>query len=551
MTSTGSLEAQRRLLRLRVLRSEISGLGWAACSGTVSSCSKPHVHPRLLDMKTEAEQLGVDSARFAALLEAAAAALEQLTDFETILKQSRRIVAPLIELVNAPLRAQEDLVAAEPASPEKAKRFLRVFLESEGPFDRACEVAVLLADELPPKVVDALEIDWREERARRPDPELTPVFWSSSLDGSDWDMCARYRAWERFQFPGFDAAFAEVEAEYERVVTNNTCSVHETRTTAYGLWHATRSRRMVQRLAGSLVTAIERVLNAQQGDGSWHLMRLDPPAMSQGEARPVSVPDSRSTALLCATLLRASESERARRAADAGLRWLMGLQRPDGSWADTEGRAKESDFFITAVVIDAIGRTTLPGAARAIRSGQKWLLTRQDPDGNWCDDALPWPGAAVLALEAFEADKRLARVRDDYACTSVGLVSRAEQLAREDTPTARRLAVVAASHALELFLYSVLTLPSINKNVWAEKTQTIGLRTALTTLQGHLQATKVLKPSELIAHRAALEKLQYDRDQVVHKGANVSSQDCAAGVSAAQLFISKYSVELLGFNLLE
>jgi hypothetical protein len=502
-------------------------------------------------MKTEAERLGVESARFAALLEAAAASLEQLTEFETILKQSGRIVAPLVELLNVPLKAQEDLVAAEPATPEKAKRFLRVFLESEGPFDRACEVAVLLGDELPSKVVDALEVDWREDMARRPDPELTPIFWSSSLESSDWDMSARYRAWERFQFPGFDAVFSEVEAEYERVVTNNTCSIYETRAAAYGLWHATRSRRMVQRLAGSLVTAVERVVNAQHGDGSWHLMRLDPPARGQGEGRPLAVPDSRSTALLCASLLRASESERARHAADAGLRWLMGLQKPDGSWADTEGCTKESDFFITAVVIEAVGRTTLPGAERAIRSGQKWLLTKQEPDGNWCDDALPWPGPAVLALEAFEADKRLARVRDDYASTSVGLISRAEQLAREDTPTARRLAVVAASHAVEMFLYSVLTLPSVNKNPWASKTQTIGLHTALTTLQGHLQATKILKPSELIGHRAALEKLQYDRDQVVHKGANVSSQDCAAGVKAAQLFISKYSLQLLDFNLLE
>lgn len=125
------------------------------------------------------------------------------------------------------------------------------------------------------------------------------------------------------------------------------------------------------------------------------------------------------------------------------------------------------------------------------------------------------------------------------------------QLPLEDNAGSRQLAIIAAYHGLEAFLYSVLSQPSINIPIFDKKgNKTIGMKKALDEFQAHLRQNAVIKSTESASYRNSLDRLGYLRDQIVHKAVNVTELECHHLVEDASKFAIKYSLQMFGFDIL-
>jgi hypothetical protein len=129
------------------------------------------------------------------------------------------------------------------------------------------------------------------------------------------------------------------------------------------------------------------------------------------------------------------------------------------------------------------------------------------------------------------------------------LMRRGERLAQEDSSESRQLAVLACHGAVESFLYAVLEDPALGVKTWDGR-ETIGARKALTRLQEKLRERGELAKGAVLAFRSPVDRLLYLRDEIVHKGLQVSSADIADPVAGAAQFISRYSSRLTGSDLL-
>lgn len=149
----------------------------------------------------------------------------------------------------------------------------------------------------------------------------------------------------------------------------------------------------------------------------------------------------------------------------------------------------------------------------------------------------------MIVLEAIERVRQPAVVWTPATKAAVALVVRGERLAREDGPDARQLAVVSVHAGIEALLYAALE--ARGKRVM-EGNRTIGLRSALTKVQGNLQEHGVLGRADALPSRTAVERLAYLRDEIIHKGLAVSSTDIAELIASARTFCTYVSEAMLG-----
>jgi N-acyl-D-amino-acid deacylase len=76
-----------------------------------------------------------------------------------------------------------------------------------------------------------------------------------------------------------------------------------------------------------------------------------------------------------------AEIEVERAVIDAARQALLGEQKDDGSWAQTEDMA--GDAYATGVVLVALRRSGLAADDAAFRKGVEYLLATQEDDGSW------------------------------------------------------------------------------------------------------------------------------------------------------------------------
>lgn len=99
----------------------------------------------------------------------------------------------------------------------------------------------------------------------------------------------------------------------------------------------------------------------------------------------------------CALALRRFAGPEAAAAVRAAVRWVIGTQRPDGSWGRWAGTAEETAY---AVHVLALAGTGAPGAGAALARGLACLRRLPDPAGGpalWHDKDLYRPAAIVRA----------------------------------------------------------------------------------------------------------------------------------------------------------
>lgn len=268
-------------------------------------------------------------------------------------------------------------------------------------------------------------------------------------------------------------------------------------------------------------------------------------------------PSVGTTAPATLALLKLSPSESTHNKAIAAVKWLMEQQNTGGSWSieySRNGRlVSKPDLHNTLFAMEAISRSQLPGTDHSLKSARNWVMEHQNVIGFWEIDGMGPASATTLVLETFRyLDLSRPHADDVYLTASAGLFKKSMLLSFEDSSTSYRLAILAAHLGLESFLYSILQEKNIT-SLWSrdDKNQTIGMRAALTAVQGWLQQTKALKPNENIHRRNALERLAHLRDEVVHKAAEITAGECRRLVDECFRFASEYSVIALGYDYLD
>lgn len=111
------------------------------------------------------------------------------------------------------------------------------------------------------------------------------------------------------------------------------------------------------------------------------------------------------------------------------------------------------------------------------------------------------------------------------------------------------MAIIAAFQGIEAFLYSILKDPKLNISIFDKPDKTIGMRKALNKFQTYLQNEGDIKNNEIIKYRNSLDQLAYLRDQIVHKGIDVSQKDCCALIDDTLEFASEYSNEIFKYSI--
>jgi squalene-hopene/tetraprenyl-beta-curcumene cyclase len=153
----------------------------------------------------------------------------------------------------------------------------------------------------------------------------------------------------------------------------------------------------------ALVQAADWLLDQQVlGHGDWAVRRPQlPPGGWAFEFANVNYPDVDDTAEVVMALeaVRHPQADRVRRAVEAGVVWMVGMQSSDGGWGafdadNTRAVVRDLPFCdfgevidppsadVTAHIVEALallGRYEEP----ALRRGIEWLLAHQEPDGSW------------------------------------------------------------------------------------------------------------------------------------------------------------------------
>jgi len=69
-------------------------------------------------------------------------------------------------------------------------------------------------------------------------------------------------------------------------------------------------------------------------------------------------------------------------------------------------------------------------------------------------------------------------------------------------------------------------------------------------MQECLQKTGALRRDEILSYRNSIDRLAHYRDEIVHKGMAVTESECRELISGAVAFVSHYSRQLLGGDIL-
>lgn len=454
----------------------------------------------------------------------------------------------LSDLLSAHVDSLEKKLGETPRSKEKAVTGLKALIESGVYLDEVMDALVFFGDEMSAHVAAEVEF-WKRQRERTRDEfRFKNIFWASPHSEFVIDGVSHYRLRERFEIGGFESAFENFEKE----VSSGLFETHtggDVRLVAHDLCSISRSRELTTRIRPAIDVALQQIASKQKTDfwsEPWRHRNVDQDRPSIGTTIPAAL-----------SLLKLSSSESTSKKAIDAVKWLMEQQNVDGSWSidyPRNGRlVNEPDLHITLLAMEAIGRSQLSGIDHSLRSARNWVLEQQNVIGLWEMDGMGPASATTLVLETLKyLDLSRPHADDVYLVASAGFVKRSILLPLEDSSTSYRLAVLSAHLGIESLLYSVLQEKNIT-SIWdrQDKNQTIGMRSALTAVQGWLQQTKRLKPNEIIHHRNSLERLAHLRDEVVHKAAEITVRECRKLIDECSQFATEYSLEIYGYDYLE
>jgi hypothetical protein len=460
-----------------------------------------------------------------------------------------------------------------PNTLDKAYDALRAFIEVEDfKGDQAYDAMVLLHDEVSAELTAKEVRSWKEEakiHKERGDYHLlgSDIFWTSADFHETIDGISRYRFREHFGIGEFELAFAEVESMLATSLLEGSSGMEaitipfwgdqKLTSVAYDLWLVSRSRNLPNRIRDFVNIALRRIAVWQSSEGWWSDFQLTEPAgkdSKTGLKTSRYLPNTYTTALCSLNLLKLSISEPLREKGILGAKWLIERQNPDGSWSRehiSKNRIiSKPDVFLSLLALEALTRSGICNIKHSIESGLEWITKQQNELGMWNDEGFPFPFTTVLVLEFIKLKDTFSSELDQYLSISKSFLNRSMQFSLEENSNSHRLAIITAYQGIQAFLYSVLSHPSINIKIFKTAKETIGMREALTRFQTYLQEQGEMKRNEVISYRNSLDRLAYLRDQVEHKGIDITQSMCRPLVDDALRFASKYSLKIFGFDVL-
>jgi hypothetical protein len=465
-------------------------------------------------------------------------------------RRTKRVKNPFHDFVTQEIQQFGDKIRALPPSIQKSRCAMKTLLKTREwtMNDELLDAIVLIRGEINDDLIQDVITDWTKDRDKNRQAALAgsrSIFWYPPNGRFlEWGV-SRYRFAEHFCVGGFEDAFAEFERELSSALSGDV-GLPDIRSLCFDLLMISRSSKLTLTLSDEIEIALKRLYESSK-DGKW----------GEAEVRAggtyTVVPSVTTTAFACLAMLRVSTSESQKNLATSAAKWLLQQQTNEGAWCtdfETErGIRKQPEVFITIVVCEALVRAGLPAISHALKRAKGWLMSRQSEIGFWQEDGFSDYLCTVIVLEGLNALRYLPSIPDDpYFIAAEGFLRRSFRLLREDNPTSRRLAVIAAHQGLESLLYSFLNHQ--RKNIWKDHTTTIGFREALRGFQEQLKSKKALKPDEIIPHRSQLESLAHLRDEIVHKAADVTEASVRPLVEVAWQFASKYAREIFNVDLL-
>lgn len=516
------------------------------------------------------------------------------------LASGRKPTSTLEQRLRELSEAHKSSLAAIPPSLDKAKGCLMALIdrgdfESDQEYDAMC----LLREHVTPEDIARIVTGWKEAlrrslmRQARPIqvikiaidsendspsgggqesiPSWLPkshIFWGSRDFMETLDAMSRYRFMEVFNIGDFPETVTEIEGTFASAVMETGPGMlagvlgdREWQAVAYDLWLASRSVMLCGRIRCFVEIALTRIANHQHAEGWWLSFSLP---VKVDDYRMRYLPSNYTTALSCVNLLRLSRSNWQLGRARQGVQWLAKQQQPSGAWTDYSRQFEESDqepgfvaklvpdpdLFTTLLAAEAIRLSGLDGYDHTLSMADSWIMSQQDPDGTWRDEAFPFPFMTVLAVEYFGRTCPPLSNLGNYLSIARDFMLRSRELALEDNENSRRLAMVAAFQGIEAFLYACLSHPSVNIQFFDKKlSKTIGMPKALDKLEIHLQQKGMLKKGQSVEYRTSLDRLAYYRNEIVHKGISIGEKETRELTEASVHFSDLMCQQIFGYSL--
>jgi hypothetical protein len=473
-------------------------------------------------------------------------------DWKTAIEDLKRIKPdPFLIFLNKHVDSLYEDLRAIPPSFEKSLTAVLAIVRS-GPSeypDEVYEAYTFVKNEITPSEVQEVITLWHTQRANFEKNLSYPkgleppkIFWSSALGRFITDGVPMYRFKSAFNIGGYDSSFKEFEESIIDLLSQPIPS-DEMRSFAYDLCVISRSSDLCARVAPSIEHALKQIV--VRATGSFWSEYC--PSSSSVE------PSVGTTALAALALSRLSSADWAREKASQAATWLLEKQNADGSWPiDIERNGKllkRSDVHTTISTMEVVSRATIAGAKLSIERARTWLLTKQNPNGLWEDRAFALPQPTVLILETLDfLSNPSAPTANVYIEAAKGYLRKAQSFAHERDKTSRRLTLVTCHLGIESLLYGLIESKTMTKIF--DKGQTIGLRSALSSMQTWMQQNRLLKANEILAFSNEIQRLAYLRDEIVHKAIDVSEEDTKSSIQSAMVFASRSSKAVLGFDIL-
>jgi hypothetical protein len=509
------------------------------------SLKRPRAGPRpkitavVKSLRVIAKSMGTASADFE----------RKLTMHLKARKANRKPTRALEALAGKACLVWEKKLANIPPSTKKAEAYFRAELD----FQPSPEFAAYFYDELKYLEHPALKktFDWVNDGMRfRSMSAASPL---SSLDpGPDTlQQFSRYCFFEKYAPDQQRDLLREIEASFREVLAHvvaewdllNRPRIIRPAVEHVGehLWLVSRSDGLTRALLPQIRPVLDRLPQWQSEDGYWPTDTL-----LTGTSGHQLIPSVYATAL-CTLVLQKLSDDRHNDAVMKAIGWLW-QQDQGGNWCRFIDGKETPDLQTTVIVLEALRRSGRSEEHHQIGRAENWILNQQTPVGFW--GVQPWDRDFLSAtiLEYFR-DLHLYTPPplDEFLRLSRDFFRKAEELNEERGSASRRLAAVAGFHAIEFFIYGVITHPRFGMSHFKPNRadETIGLRIALDNLEERLKQDGKLEPNRHMRHRVTILRLASLRDGIVHRGHDIDVRQCYELLSAVRVFMSKYSRELL------
>jgi hypothetical protein len=314
--------------------------------------------------------------------------------------------------------------------------------------------------------------------------------------------------------------------------------------TFYELLHAfsvfSRSRNIRYRLIAVAQKVMKSISSWQEPSGEWRiaeLKRLESPQ-----------PNTRLTALCVNFLLRYGQDGEHRTAITNAVRWLLDKSNSDGGWRERSNKA-EPDVLTTILVLDSLRRASVPSDHHRIIKGENALLSYQHTTGHSLIKGVWAEHGTALAIEYLRAKSERGALRNGYL-SAKRLIIKSEQLCITGGASDAQLAVIAAYHGIEHFLYGMMLLDQLAEFHRTDG-KTIGFREAIGEFQRMVRRRNIINEGEGLPYRTQLMQMALERDNFIHQSTQITLSGAEKHIECARRFVQRFDTLILGFPLVD